>query len=133
MEQQARSLSPEDEWWVGLLEAGQIPASDPRNPDQAVSGDYETKSESLHGTRVTKHQGLYSFARITSPRLKGRSDTALGLFLGKPEQGCKSCRVMRRRGMKFPPLHEARAAWERRFPGWVWADPDTTDWQPVDD
>ena len=38
-------------------------------------------------------------------------------------QGCKSERVLRRRGWEFPELSVCRKAWEKRFPGWEWRDP----------
>ena len=73
LKQQARGLSPEDEFWVELLESGSLPACDPDNPDTCVSGDYVTKAESFSGSRETKHHGLLWFAREFSPRLKGKS------------------------------------------------------------
>jgi hypothetical protein len=130
MEQQARSLSPEDEWWLALLEGGTIPACDPRDPARAVSNDYITKG-GLYGDKETKHQGLYHYARVTSPRLKSKSDAALGRYL--TAQGCKRCRVLRQRGWEFPKLSAARTAWEGRFPGWQWEDANLTEWQSDED
>jgi len=128
--QQARSLSAEDEWWVGMLQEGTIPCSDPNNPERAVSGEYVTRVDPFSGTRETKHLGLFESARRSVPRLKGRSDTALGHYL--TEQDCKRMRVLRRRGWEFPPLKAAREAWERRFPGWTWPDETQADWEPDD-
>ncbi len=130
LEQQARGLPAEDEWWVGMLEAGAIPASDARNPSLAVSGDYVTKSGTF-GDKETKRHGLYHYARTSSPRLKNKSDHFLGGYL--KAQGCKSCRVLRQRGWEFPPLSAARAAWEKRFPGWRWHAPNLSEWQSDED
>jgi hypothetical protein len=130
LHQQARGLSPEDDWWVSLLEAGTLPASDRNNPDRAVSGEY-VKTDPYDPSKETRCSGLYQHARTASPRLKGRSDTALGLYL--KTQGCRSRRVMRHRGWEFPPLSQARAAWERRFPGWVWHSPNLTEWGSDED
>jgi hypothetical protein len=71
---------------------------------------------------------LYDQARSIEPRLRQHgSDHALGSFL--KDQGCDNKKkVLRRTGWSFPPFGEARKAWEERFPGWLWHDPDLTDW-----
>jgi hypothetical protein len=130
-EQQVRSLLPEDEWWVELLETGLLQGADPKDPSCAVSGTYTRKEESYSGSRIVTCKGLYDQARTISPRLKHRSDIVLGHELSS--RGCVSKRVLRARGFQFPPLQEARRAWEARFPGWQWRDPTLTDWQSVDD
>jgi hypothetical protein len=130
-EQQARSLSAEDEWWVELLETGTLQGADPKDPSCAVSGTYTRKEESYSGSRIVTCKGLFDQARTVSPRLKHRSDVVLGRELGN--RGCTSKRVLRARGFQFPPLLKARRDWEARFPGWTWHDPSLTDWQSVDD
>jgi hypothetical protein len=37
---------------------------------------------------------------------------------------------VRRRGWSFPPLKEARAKWEKRYPNWAWRDLEVTEWRP---
>ena len=89
--QQARTLEAEDEWWVDMLDNGVIPGSDPEVPHTAVAGDFdysvETRDEfGKTATRLRKHVGLYSRARASSPRLRGRSDEFLAAFLKR--MGC---------------------------------------------
>jgi hypothetical protein len=76
----------------------------------------------------TRHEGLLTHARKSSPRLRYATDHAIGSFLVK--QGASNAkRVMRKRGWTFPVLAECRALWEQRFPGWKWRNPDAAEWQ----
>ena len=123
LEQQARGLGADDEWWLGLLVEGALPAAHPTEPDKAISGDWTEAKEVSGLYREIHHKGLLHHARISSPRLKHRSDAHIGRYL--VEMGCKSVRVRcaraqhRKRGL-LPPLDQARAAWQQRFPGWTW-------------
>ena len=140
-EQQERSLSPLDTWWLELLQTGVLAGADPLKPDHARSNRYEEEKEvgtDGYGgkrTRTVWRDGLYDQARRISPKLKGTSDTLLGRYLSK--QGCKGgthdCWVCGRRGWRFPPLAECRTRWLARFPGTIWRDPETTEWTTEDD
>jgi hypothetical protein len=136
-EQQVRSLSDLDAWWLELLETGTLTGCDPANPECARSGDYEEKIDdgSSNFPRFAKRPGLYSSARLAVPHLRNHTNSgALATFLKK--QGCtvrERIRVLRRSGWQFPPLHKCRADWEQRFPGTIWRDPDLTDWRADDD
>jgi hypothetical protein len=130
-EQQARSLSPLDSWWVELLETGTLAGCDPKGePDRAVSNEYEAVISSGYGIeRRVRRRGLYDQARSIEPRLRNHtSDHQLGAFLR--EHGCDNTKkILRRRGWTFPPLSECRAEWEKRFSGWQWREPDLLDWR----
>jgi hypothetical protein len=130
-EQQARSLSPEDEWLVGLLQDGMLPGADPRNPHRAVSGEHYVNVVSGMSERCEKRSGLFDRARQSSPRLRNKSHNELGAYLRS--LGCRPVRVFRQRGWEFPPLPDCRKAWEERFPGWTWNDSTLTRWEGGDD
>lgn len=128
VEQQSRNLGAEDAWWCELLETGTLWGADPHRPESAVSNGWEEEKETATSTRVAKRKGLYDQARELSPRLKGYSDHLLAATLVK--HGCtNNHRVLRRRGWHFPDLAEARAAWQIRFKGWQWRDPELIEWQ----
>jgi hypothetical protein len=126
-EQQARSLSPEDEWLVGLLQDGMLPGADPRNPNRAASGEHHIRVACPFGEKREKRGGLFAHARQSSPRLRHKSHHELGAFLR--EIGCTPKKVFQQRGWEFPPLLDCRRRWEKRFPGWAWSDPDLTRWE----
>jgi hypothetical protein len=142
LEVQAQSLDPLDTWWVELLENGQLPGSHPECPNRAITNGYEAIANvDTHGgtfgsqTRV-KVKGLVEHARDSDPRLRWKSYHAIGQYLGAKERGCKPIEKVqfhRRSGWEFPPLKEARAAWEKRYPGWPWRLPDKQDWDFVSD
>jgi Family of unknown function (DUF5906) len=126
LDQQARGLGAEDEWWVGLLNEGSLPASDRTHPNRAISGDY-TETTDVGGVyREIHNKGLMHHARVSSPRLRHRSDHHIGKFLSS--KGCVPTQLRRKRAWEFPTLEDARAAWERRFPGWTWDRPDIATW-----
>jgi hypothetical protein len=102
MDQKILSLKAEDQWWLELLKAGQLPGATADNPRRAKSCD------------------LYEAARNTVPGLRFHSDHLLGRILCDQEKGCTACRVDGKRGWQFPPLAEARAAWDRKMPGTEW-------------
>ncbi len=121
VEQQSRGLTPEDQWWGELLETGTLWGADPKRPDSAISNGRRDDLDRL------QRRGLYDQAREVSPKLKGYSDHLLGGVL--KGLGCSNVRkVMRSRGWHFPPLGDARRAWERRYPGWRWRDPELAEW-----
>jgi hypothetical protein len=133
LDQQMRSLSPFDTWFLELLETGQLAGCDPRRPNEARSGDFEEVITSGDHDRHVKRIGLYSQARQIDPRLRSHtSEHALGIYLRK--QGCTNeTRVCRRTGWTFPALMKCRAAWELRFPGTVWRNNEITAWQCEDE
>jgi hypothetical protein len=105
--QKELSLAPEDQWWFQLLLDGRLPLPDYNN---------SARCRSRH---------LFDEARKTVPALYRQSDIWLGKMLRK--HGCSPCRIGsdNSRGWEFPPLQEARAAWDKRLPGTVWAAPNT--------
>ena len=137
LDQQRRSLSALETWWIELLEGGVLEGADPLYPSHAVSNSYDREVIETDGyggkrTRYVKQIGLYDQARTISPHLRQHtSDHALGHFLS--QRGCISKKVLRRRGRSFPDLLEARAAWAERFPGWKWRDPTITAWGSRDE
>jgi hypothetical protein len=139
-EQQARSLSAEDTWWLELLKTGVLEGADDLRPERATSNRYEVEIIERDGydtkfKRVIWRDGLYDQARRISPRLKNVADAALGRYLAN--QGCKGGEkravwVHRRRGWQFPPLADCRKKWSERFPDTKWDD--TENWTyPEDD
>jgi Family of unknown function (DUF5906) len=132
--QQVESLSPLDQWWLELLQTGVLEGASEIAPDRAISNHYEDQIVETDGfggqrKRMVKREGLYDQARRISPRLKGVSDTALGLYLRDPERGCTGdIWVRRRRGWQFPPLNQCREHWKQRFPETVWRDQEITEW-----
>jgi hypothetical protein len=131
--QQEESLSPLDQWWLELLQTGVLEGASETAPDRAISNHYDEEISEPDGyggkrKRTVRREGLYDQARRISPRLKGVSDTALGLYLRDEQRGCTNTWVQRRRGWQFPPLNECRERWKERFPETVWLDPETTEW-----
>jgi hypothetical protein len=135
-DQQVRSLSDMDAWWFYLLETGTLTGCDPDHPECTRSGDYEEKIDdgSSNFPRFVKRSGLYSSARSAVPHLRNHTNSgALATYLKK--QGCivrEKIRVLRKSGWEFPDLTDCRAAWEKRFPGTVWRDPDLACWRAED-
>jgi hypothetical protein len=134
IDQQSKSLSPLDTWWVQLLETGVLEGADPLHPNRAVSNSYDREVDiqtgyGTTGSRIIKQRGLFDQARSIEPRLRVHgSDHALGNFLR--DQGCSNKnRILRRHGWTFPPLDVLRKQWEARFPGWKWHDPDLSEWR----
>ena len=75
-----------------------------------------------------RSDGLYDQARKLSPRLRFKSDHVLAHELTKRQ--CINKRISAyARGWQFPPLLEARAAWEAQFLGHRWRDLSLTAWQ----
>jgi hypothetical protein len=133
VDQQMKSLSPLDEWYLEILQTGVLAGADPLDPSSACSNEYEEQTKEGtdgYGTarmRIVRRPGLYDQARRSSPRLKAVSDTALGLYLGE-HCGCTNKWVRRQRGWRFPPLAECRARWLERFPETKWRDDALAGW-----
>ena len=121
LDQQQISLAFLDAWWVELLEVGVLPNS--VVPNTVPSNDFDVVRTIGSFERLEKKKGLYTLARESSPRLKVESDHALGTFLRA--KGCLSDKNVRTvnghaRGWKFPPLSEAREAWQEKIKNWKW-------------
>src|SRR5262249_115712 len=136
-EQQMESLSPLDAWWLELLQTGVLAGADSTTPDRAISNEFEEQvKEATNGygtarVRTVKRDGLYDQARSISPKLKGTTDTALGLYLR--QRGCTNTWIRRRRGWQFPPLAECRERWLERFPDTKWDDLNLENWTDGED
>ena len=117
-QQKLRSLSPEDEWWLSILDQGWLPGTMAENPTHANA------------------RSLYNHARKTAPRLRFHSDKRLSAILrderrggAKPTQYGKE----RLRGWLFPDLKSRRALWAELLADdlgdaeWQ-ADPDPARW-----
>jgi hypothetical protein len=74
--------------------------------------------------RRTYSEHLYEDARCRIPSLKFKSDHILGRALQK--RGCRSFHDDKR-GWEFPPLKEAREAWQKKAPNQKW-EHDFDDW-----
>ena len=115
-QQQILSLSPFDQWWVGLLEEGRLPG-------QAIIG---------YPNRAYTYE-LLQHAKEKVPSLKYLSDILLGRILGK-KMGCKAWKKTGGgRGWEFPTLSEARQEWEKKAGKWDWGDDEQKQWElPLD-
>ena len=119
-DQKMRGLSPEDEWWCGLLHCGHLPAVTAKYANRSISGEYTDDIG-------RKQKGLFEFARASSPRLRLTSDHAIGRFL--TSRGCVPKNYNGRRSWQFPSLCDAREAWEKRFGPMTWDNPEEH-WHP---
>lgn len=115
MKQKALSLSPEEEWLLGVLEAGEIPGEKPENwlPDTRPSNWSLGRAEG----------GLYQTMRASSPRLRPASDRRLAMFLRDWLDNYKSG-YGGQRGWRFPPLSDLRRRWEEKHGRREWPIPD---------
>src|SRR6516165_2968166 len=86
-EQQERSLSALDEWWLEVLQTGVLVGASTKDPGRPVSNRYEEttfEQDQFSGfshRRTVRRDGLYDHARASSPRLRSASDAALGRYL----------------------------------------------------
>jgi hypothetical protein len=106
-DQKMRTLSPEDQFWLILLESGELPEEFIQ-----VVRDEPEKYE-----RRASSSSIFKYAREKVPRLKNHSDHNLGRVL--KSHGCNKERDIRVNGSRtwqFPPLAEARAAWSSKNP-----------------
>ena len=133
LSQQERSLDFFDEWWSSVLDNGVIPGSTKEHPDRSAPMEDFTIPDYITG-RETPMPGLLTRARKTDP-LRGSRVTGKAFGSGRsrrrgaPNRGSIIAK-RQRRTWRFPPLKDAREAWEKRFPGWQWTDPFIEDWQP---
>jgi len=107
--QKVHSLSGEEEWLEDVLQQGVIPGRLDERLDRATTRD------------------LVDDARRRVPKLRYVSEIAFGNFLR--DNGCVKWRSATAKGRQFPPLQEMRAAWEKRFGGWKWEEPELAEWQ----
>ncbi len=119
-DQKMRSLPPEDEWLLAILEDGALPESAvPLGKSaEAYSGDRDTYPTTSHG--------LYTVARRSVPRLRDWSDKRLGAAL--TTWGCQRRRFHDGRGWSFPSLADMRRAWEQRYGPQEWPEGTGPDW-----
>jgi len=104
--QQQLTLPPLEQWYLGLLQDGRLPGIWFGYPSRAYTED------------------LRKDAKEKFPRLKwDLSDVALANFL-KDEVGCEQKRSGSCNGWSFPPLPEARTAWEERYGPRPWDNPE---------
>lgn len=125
-DQKLRSLPPEDEWLLSLLEDGALPAS--AVPVGKASVAYSNDRD----TYPTTSFGIYTVARRSVPRLRDWSDKRLGATLAS--WGCTRWRTNQARGWTLPSLGELRAAWDAKFGPHEWPEGSGPDWAaPVND
>jgi hypothetical protein len=98
-EQKEHSLSPEDQWWLGLLETGELPGPEhtgkPPNPRLATT---KALFEHAHATVHQRYCTLNKLGRMLK------------------DYGCdrsSDWRINGLRAWQFPFLKDARAAWDR--------------------
>jgi hypothetical protein len=101
MEQKLESLGGLEQWWVSLLNTGELPGAEEKNP------------------RMVRSARLYDDAINYSPRNRYVTDTSFGLFLRK--MGCEHHHNAKFRAWIFPPLSLARKRWIADVGGeWEW-------------
>ena len=98
-EQKERSLDPRHEWWESVLQSGQLPGTP--NSDGHIPASV-----------------IYERARMTTPRLREVSETALGRFLRSV--GGEGLHKNLGNFWHFKPLSESRKLWESKFYSWPW-------------
>src|SRR3954453_15404114 len=98
-DQQIQSLDPFDGWWLGRLQAGELPGTiDDTKPYIALS------CELLQSVKDSSRQALHFTDHLLGRRLR--------------KVGCQSApRSAAGRAWLFPALAAAREEWSRRFPG----------------
>jgi hypothetical protein len=107
-EQKLFSLDGLNQWYVHKLGVGRLPMPNPKNPRQSMS------------------EYLLEDCRGFSARNRFVDETEFGLFMR--ERGCEGRSNGRKRSWVFPPLKEARAAWEAEAGAWDWLEPGLEDW-----
>src|SRR5262249_3847779 len=133
-EQQERSLSAFDAWWLETLQTGVLGGANSFHPERAISNRYEEEVEDSSGRiRTVKRDGLYDHARRISPKLKYETEAAFGRYLSHEQRGAESAWVRRHRGWKFPPLSVCRERWLSRFPQTKWREPGVKEWRFEDE
>jgi hypothetical protein len=109
LDQKMLGLSGLELWYVHLLNVGELPWPDKKNPRRASS------------------EQLLESAKNHNARNKYTNFEELAGFL--KEMACTHKSNGKAWGWIFPPLSEAREAWRARAgSGWEWLTPDITDW-----
>lgn len=116
-EQQEHSMGPVDQWLRQLFDEGVLPGSMP--PDNAAAPTAAAERDIV---------GLLPHARLSVPDLSRAS----GKTIAKPlrDIGAVPVTLGARKGWRFPPLSECRAAFEAKFGPQDWSDPEERDWRP---
>jgi hypothetical protein len=108
-EQKMLSLGGMDQWYCNLLDRGELPSPQPKNPRMVLS-----------------HR-LYQDAKAYTRKNSYLTETEFGRYL-RYECGCQHKSTGAAWAWIFPPLPDARAAWVRKFGDWPWQEPDLVDW-----
>ena len=109
VDQKVQSLDGLDQWWLAKLSTGETPTPEKGNPRWVLS------------------KRLYREAVDHNARTKYVTDTEFGRFLAG--MGCEHKSNGKAWGWVFPPLTEARRAWEIRMNGtFEWLRPDIQEW-----
>jgi hypothetical protein len=122
-DQKQQSLTPQEEWWLDVLQSGIIPGMVENLTVKPDIGDLtpEQRNRFRRSIGTYDRPGLFDLMRQAAPSLKA-SNPALGRFMRK--QGCESGFIQpgitTARGWIFPDLTEARASWIKRYgDGWA--------------
>lgn len=111
-EQKVFSLGGKEEWYLHILETGQLP----------------TPLAKKEHPRWGLSKVMFEDAKRYSPmKNKYLNETEFGRFLGE-ECGCEHKSNGQAWGWVFRPLCEHRAAWITKFGEWDWTEPDLVDW-----
>jgi hypothetical protein len=109
VDQKVQSLDGLEQWWLSKLSSGETPTAQEKNPRWVLSAR------------------LYEEALAHNARNKYLTDTEFGRFLG--QMGCEHKSTGKAWGWVFPPLGEARRAWEIKMGGkFEWLRPEVTEW-----
>jgi hypothetical protein len=101
IEQKVESLGGLDQWWVNLLNIGELPGAEEKN------------------RRMVRSNRLFDNAKDHNPKNRYLTDTGLGIFLRK--MGCEHHHSAKFRAWIFPPLSLARKRWIADVGGdWDW-------------
>jgi len=101
VDQKVNSLGGMDQWWLAKLNNAETPTPQKGNPRWVLA------------------KSLYEDCKAYSPRSTHITDDEFGRFLR--ELGCEHKRTAKAWGWIFPPLPEARSAWELRMGRkWDW-------------
>ncbi len=103
-EQKEHSLSPADQWWLSLLQTGELP------------GPRHAPKEGEPNPRLAVSKTLFEHAHATVYQLRYYTLNQLGKML--KDYGCDrntNWRINGQRAWQFPSLKDARAAWDKRM------------------
>src|SRR5262249_19076583 len=113
-EQKLHSLSPENHWWLGLLQTGELPG--PADTVQTPPTHSHPPREVIRNARLATATALLEHARKTVLQMRYCNEHLLGRIL--KQHGCdrnSDWRIQGRRAWQFPVLKEARAAWDAKM------------------